>query len=151
MTRAGAVSILLSCSVLVSAAGAQPPAAAAAADLGGTSWQLVAFRGGDGEVLRPDDGLKYTLAFGPTGQLVVRLDCNRGRGTWKSSGAGRIEIGPLALTRALCSPESLHDRILRLLGYIASYRIKDGRLFLSLMADGGVFEFAPVPPAKPRA
>jgi para-nitrobenzyl esterase len=144
-----ALLLLLSCG-LNPAADAQAPAAPAA-DLGGHSWQLVAFRGGDGEVLRPDDGLKYTLAFGPNGQLVVRLDCNRGRGTWKSSGAGHVEIGPLALTRALCSPESLHDRVLRLLGYITSYTKRDGHLFLSLMADGGVFEFAPVPPAKPRA
>jgi para-nitrobenzyl esterase len=147
----GALSILLSCVWLSSVAGGQPPTAQAAADLGGTAWQLVAFRGGDGEVLRPDDGLKYTLAFGPTGQLVVRLDCNRGRGTWKSSGAGRLEIGPLALTRALCSPESLHDRILRLLGYISAYSIKNGHLFLALMGDGGVFELAPVPSAKSRA
>jgi para-nitrobenzyl esterase len=29
-------------------------------------------------------------------------------------------------------------------GYIRSYLIKDGHLFLSLMADGGIYEFEPV-------
>jgi para-nitrobenzyl esterase len=34
-------------------------------------------------------------------------------------------------------------------GYIRSYVVKDGRLFLSLMADGGIYEFEPVKKTKP--
>jgi putative lipoprotein len=33
--------------------------------------------------------------------------------------------------------------------FIRSYVIKDGHLFLALMADGGLYEFEPVIPAKP--
>ena len=110
--------------------------------LGGTSWQLVSFRGGDGTVLEPDDPSKYTLSFGADGRLSARIDCNRARGSWKSEGPSRLEFGPMAITRAQCPPGSLHDPIVRQLPYIRSYVIRDGRLYLSLMADGGTYEFA---------
>ena len=42
------------------------------------------------------------------------------------------------------SPRSLDDQIVKQWGYIRSYVTKDGRLFLSLMADGGIDEFEPV-------
>jgi para-nitrobenzyl esterase len=148
MSLACSITVLMS-SILVFTAPApaafgQPPSPAAAAALGGTQWELVAFRGGDGEVVKPDDGLKYTLAFDASGQVAARIDCNRGRGTWMSKGPGHIEFGPLALTRALCPAESLHDRIVRQWSSVRSYLINDGHLFLGLIADGGVYEFAPL-------
>ena len=111
--------------------------------LGGSSWQLVRFQGGDGSIVTPDDKAKYTLAFGADGSLSARIDCNRGHGTWKSSAPNQLELGLMALTRAMCPPDSLHDRIVRQLPFVRSYTIKDGRLFLSLMADGGIYEFEP--------
>jgi para-nitrobenzyl esterase len=111
--------------------------------LGNTSWQLVQFEGGDGTVLTPDDGTKYTLTFNADGSLAARIDCNRGSGAWKSTAPRKLELGPMALTRAMCPPESLHDRIVNHLPYVRSYVIKDGHLFLSLMADGGIYEFEP--------
>jgi heat shock protein HslJ len=122
------------------------PAAASAgvgSELGGTSWQLVRFEGGDETTLTPDDPTKYTLEFDADGSLTARIDCNRGRGTWESPAAGQLTLGPLALTRAMCPPGSLHDQIVRQLGYVRSYVLKDGRLFLALMADGGIYEFEP--------
>ena len=47
----------------------------------------------------------------------------------------------MAVTRAMCPPGSLHDHMIKQLPYVRSYVLKDGRLFLSLMADGGIFEF----------
>jgi para-nitrobenzyl esterase len=123
---------------------AAPPPQGGAGGLGGTSWQLVKFQGGDDTVLRPDDKSKYTLAFGADGTVNARIDCNRGRGGWKSPEKGRLEFGPMALTRAMCPPESLHDRMVKHLPFIRSYVMKDGHLFLSLMADGGIYEFEPV-------
>jgi para-nitrobenzyl esterase len=111
----------------------------------GTSWQLVKFQGGDGTVLTPDDRSKYTLAFPDDGVLTARIDCNRGRGGWKSSGPNQLEFGPMAVTRAQCPPGSLHDQIVKQLPYVRSYVVKDGHLFLSLMADGGIYEFEPAP------
>lgn len=125
-------------------AAAAPAAAPAIAGLGGTNWQLVRFEGGDGAVLIPDESSKYTLQFAADGSVAVRLDCNRGRGTWKEPQPGALELGPLALTRAACPPGSMHDQIARQWPYIRSYLIRDGHLHLALMADGGIYEFAPM-------
>lgn len=111
--------------------------------LTGTSWQLVRFEGGDGTMLTPDDKGKYTIAFGTNGRVSVRIDCNRGNGTWRSAGSNHLEFGPLALTRVICPPGSLHDRIVRHWPFVRSYVIRDGHLFLSLMADGGIYEYEP--------
>jgi para-nitrobenzyl esterase len=112
--------------------------------LGGTSWQLVKFQGGDGTVLTPDDKAKYTLAFAPDGVMSARVDCNRARAGWKSSGPNQLEFGPMAATRAQCPPGSLHDQIMRQLPNVRSYVVKGGHLYLSLMADGGIYEFESV-------
>jgi heat shock protein HslJ len=117
---------------------------AARSDLGGTTWRLVKFEGGDETILTPDDPAKYTIAFQSDGRLSARIDCNRGTGTWKSSGPPGLEFGPLALTRAMCPPGSLHDQIVKQWPYVRSYVMRDGHLFISLMADGGIYEFEPV-------
>jgi hypothetical protein len=39
-----------------------------------------------------------------------------------------------------CPPGSLHDRIVKDWSFVRSYVVKDGRLFLALMADGGIYE-----------
>jgi len=113
-------------------------------ELGGTSWQLVKFEGGDGKILAPDEKSKYTIAFESNGGVGARIDCNRGHGTWKSSGPNQIEFGPIALTRAMCPPAPLNDRLPRDWAYVRSYILRGGHLFLSLMADGGIYEFEPL-------
>ena len=133
-TAAGLVLILLA----LGCARVTPPES-----LAGTSWQLVKFQGGDGAVATPDVKSKYTVAFAADGTVNLRIDCNRGRGGWKSPGPGQLEFGPMAMTRAQCPPGSLHDHIVKRWSYVRSYVIKDGRLHLSLMADGGIYEFEP--------
>jgi len=128
--------------------GRNQQAGAARTSLAGTSWQLVTFQGSDDKTLTPDDRSKYTLAFGTDGTVSARFDCNRGRGKWTSPDGVQLELGPLALTRAMCPPGSLHDRLVKDWGFVRSYVIKDGHLFLSLMADGGIYEFEPIPPSK---
>jgi heat shock protein HslJ len=129
--------------------GRTPSSPSTSPKLDGTVWQLVKFQGGDDKTLTPDDGSKYTIQFMSGGQLAARIDCNRGRGTWKSSGENQITFGPLALTRAQGPPGSLHDQIVKQWTNIRSYVVKDGHLFLSLMADGGIYEFQPAKKAKP--
>jgi heat shock protein HslJ len=87
--------------------GRTPSSPSTSPKLDGTVWQLVKFQGGDDKTPTPDDGSKYTIQFMSGGQLAVRLDCNRGRGTWTSSGENQIMFGPLALTRAQCPPHFL--------------------------------------------
>lgn len=80
--------------------------------------------------------------------VAMRVDCNRGGGPWKSTGLGLLEFGQMAVTRAMCPPEFLHDRVLRDLPHFRSYVLKEGRLFLSLKADAGIYEFVPFREAK---
>ena len=130
--------------LLLTSSCARMPPQEMPAGLDGTSWQLVRFQGGDDKVLAPDDRAKYTIAFGADGVVRVRIDCNRGRGTWSSPGTNQLQLRPLALTHAMCPPGSLHDHIVKQWAFIRSYVFRDGRLFLSLMADGGIYEFEPL-------
>ena len=131
--------------LLANTAWAQPVQGTA---LEGTSWQLIRFEGGDGQILTPDDRSKYTIEFRAGGQLSARIDCNRGRGTWTSDGPNQLRFGPLALTRAKCPARSLHDQIVKQWDNIRSYVIRDTHLFLALMADGGIYEFEPIATPK---
>lgn len=134
------VSLVAAAAILSSLFGAPQNAASG---LAGTSWQLVKFQIGGDKALVPDDKAKYTIAFGADGKTNLRIDCNRGGGTWKTSGSDQFEFGPLALTRAMCPPGPLNDRIPKDWQDVRSYAIKNGHLFLSLMADGGTYEFEP--------
>lgn len=110
-------------------------------ELAGSAWRLVEIQSMDDSVTRPDDGAKYTLAFGEDGRVALRADCNLGTGTWTSARPSQLLFGPIATTRALCPPGSLDARFLRDLSYVRSYVLREGRLYLALMADGGIYVF----------
>lgn len=134
------LSLLLALGILVGCSSSPP---VRLAGIGNTSWQFVKFQGGNGAVLTPDDKAKYTLDFKNDGNVSVRFDCNKGRGTWILAGPNEVRFGPLALTRAACPPGSLHDHFVKQWANVRSYTLKDGHLFLSLIADGGSYEFEP--------
>jgi hypothetical protein len=119
------------------------PVLAASDGLSGTAWRLVQFQGGSGQLLRPDDGSNYTVEFRADSTLAVQLDCHRGRGIWVSRSTAKLELGPLALMRATCPQTPLSDQITKQWTFIRSYVLRDTHLFLSLMADGGTYEFEP--------
>jgi para-nitrobenzyl esterase len=133
--------LLLTLGILVGCASKQ----VSLAGIGGRSWQLVKFQGGDGKVLMPDDKTKYTVAFENNGNLSVRFDCNRGNGSWILNGPNQVRFGPLALTRAMCPPGSLYDHLVKQWPFVRGYSVTGGSLYLSLMADGGRYEFEPMP------
>jgi para-nitrobenzyl esterase len=137
--------LLLFAAITVAGCAATTAPDSATASLEGSSWRLVQIQMGDGATRAAIERSRYTLGFGENGVLNVRFDCNRGRGSWKSSGPGNVEFGPLALTRAMCPMGSLHDDLVRQWPFVRSYVVKDGRLYLSLMADGGTIEFEPAP------
>jgi heat shock protein HslJ len=120
------------------------------ATLAGTAWQLIAIQSMDDAqgTTRIADPSRFTLRLGTDGRATLQLDCNRGTGTWKATPAGdgttgNLEFGPIAATRALCPPPHLDERLARDLAYVRGYMLKDGKLFLSLMADGGIYEWRP--------
>jgi heat shock protein HslJ len=126
------------------AAGSQP-----GVSLAGTHWRLVEFQSMDDATgtQRPRDGTLYTMWLHGDGSVTMQLDCNRARGAWsveasEDASSGRFTFGPLASTRALCPPPSMDQSILAQFPYIRSYLLKDGRLYLSLMADGGIYVWA---------
>lgn len=86
----------------------EPVAAANSSELAGTAWQLVKIMEMDDSTHVGDDQSLYTLEFVADGTAIVRLDCNRGTGTWRSTQPGRLEFGPIAATSAECGPASLH-------------------------------------------
>ena len=128
----------------------EPTISSSTNPLAGTSWRLVEFQSMDDATgaVRPDNPSLYTMRLNRDGTVIMRLNCNRASGTWfaEPSGndeSGRFEFGPLAGTRALCPPPSLDEKFLAQATFIRSYMLKDGRLYLSLMADGGIFAWEP--------
>lgn len=116
-----------------------PLSAAAQAPLAGTSWELVELRSPKdsiGIVRVPDPSL-YRLELGTDGAVALRLDCNRGRGTWRSEEPHRLEFGAIAMTRAMCPPGSLEPRVARELPWVRVHAIQGDTLRLELFADGG--------------
>jgi putative lipoprotein len=121
-----------------------PPRSPQSVNLAGTAWQLVRFQGGNGATRVPDVRSNYTISFGADGRVAARIDCNSGSGTWTSAGSSQLTFGPLVTTRVACRPGSLYNQIARNWQYVRSYTMRNGHLFLSLMADGGTYEFEPI-------
>jgi para-nitrobenzyl esterase len=141
------IAALAACAVALLA---QTPSSEAVADLTGPVWQLVQFLSKDGNLRLPDERARYTLVFQKDGRVNARLDCNRGNGSWKSTGHNKIEFRPMAMTRAMCPPQSMSDQLGHDLSLVRSYSLKNGHLFLDL-GDGGIYEFEPQPaPPAPR-
>ena len=102
---------------------------------------------------RVADPALYTMRLNPDGSVAFRLNCNSASGTWTAESgpepsSGRFEFGPLAATMALCPPPSVDEQVSKQAPYFRSYLLKDGRLYLSLMADGGIFVWEPAEPGK---
>jgi len=140
---AAGASFLLAGTVLSASATSESP-------LAGTDWRLVQFQSMDDAVgtVRPEDPSRYTMRLNADGTVSMRLDCNRANGTWSAEPSpdgtsGRFEFGPLAATSALCPPPNLDEQIARQAAYIRGYLLRDGRLHLSLMADGGIYTWEP--------
>lgn len=120
--------------------------------LAGTRWQLVEFQSMDDAIgtLRPADPTVFTMDLNEDGTVSMRLDCNRATGSWSAepsadASSGRFEFGRLAFTRALCPPPNLDEQIARDAEFVRGYLLRDGRLYLSLMADAGIYAWEVVP------
>lgn len=116
----------------------EPPA-----NLAGTSWGLVYFQpsGGGANPVVPPRVDRYTADFRADGTLALRLDCNRATARWQAipSGRGALSVTAGAMTRAFCGDGALDTRIAQDLEKIRSFKVEDGRLFLSLEAGAGTY------------
>ena len=132
-----------------------PGAPAAANPLSGTAWRLVEIQSMDDSTgtTRVDDPSRYTMRLNADGSVALRLNCNSASGNWSAEAgpdpsSGRFEFGPLAATSALCPPPSVDEQVTKQAPYFRSYLLEDGRLYLSLMADGGIFVWESVASGK---
>ena len=116
-----------------------------------TEWRLVEFQSMDDSIgtVKPNDPSLYTMRLNGDGTVNMRLNCNRANGTWSAEPSsdgtsGRFEFGPLAGTRALCPPPSMDEQVMAHSKWVRSFFLKDGNLYLSLMADGGIYAWEPI-------
>ena len=156
-----AVLILLSGEIMVGSWTAADDKAATPTSgnpLAGTGWRLVEFQSMDDKIgaMRPGDPSLYTMRLNQDGTVTMRLNCNRASGTWSAEpstdpSSGRFQFGPMAATRALCPPPSMDEHILTQAEFVRGYLLKGGRLYLSLMADGGIYAWEPDTGESPAA
>jgi len=132
-------------------AGAEVDTSGQVEGLTGTAWRLAEIQSMDDAigVTRPDDPSLYTMRLQADGTASFRLNCNRATGTWSADPSadptnGRLEFGPLAVTSALCPPPSLDEELAAQLAYVRGYLLKQGRLYLSLMADAAIIAWDPI-------
>ena len=122
--------------------------AAAPEPLTGTSWQLLSI-----ESMAPaeqpsttiDEPGLYRVTFGDDGRATFQVHCNRGSSTWQAEAAapdsGSLTFGELALTRMFCPQPSAGTLVAAALGQVRSYLLSDGKLHMSLEADGGIMHW----------
>ncbi|MCB0108792.1 MAG: META domain-containing protein, partial [Caldilineaceae bacterium] len=110
----------------------------------GVTWQLAKIEYADDRVETPADPAQYTLLLAEDSSLAAQSDCNQGRGSYELDGDA-IAIGPLAVTAALCPPESLADAYVKGLTTAATYAIEDGELSIYFGPDEGVMRFTAAP------
>lgn len=118
--------------------------------LSGTSWALVSIQSMDDAqgTTTITEPARYTVTFAADGSARFLLDCNRGSGTWHSeqagSESGALRFERIATTRMQCPPTALDQKLMRDMPYVRSYLLRDGRLHLGLLADGGIYAWTPI-------
>ncbi|MGG6237906.1 META domain-containing protein [Nodosilinea sp. AN01ver1] len=108
----------------------------------GTLWKLQQIQMNNDTVLVPDQPEHYTAEFLEDGTLLVRADCNRGRGQYSTTDDRSLEVSPIATTLAACPEGSIGNEFVQALGNSAIYFFQGGSLFIDLTADGGTMQFS---------
>ncbi len=103
----------------------------------GTLWKLQQIQMNDDTLLVPDQPEHYTAEFLADGTLLVRADCNRGRGQFSTSDDRSLEVSPIATTLAACPEGSIGNDFVQALGNADSYFFQDGNLVIELIYGSG--------------
>ena len=104
-------------------------------------WSVDAFKAAGANPVVPPRVERYTADFKSDDTLALGLDCNRATARWQvvPSGRGTLSVLPGAMTRAFCGDGALDTRIAQDLEKIRSFKVEDGRLFLTLEAGAGTY------------
>jgi para-nitrobenzyl esterase len=124
-------------------ASAPPPAPApapsgSAGELAGTAWQLAGLASGDGLLATPDNPSLYLVSFAPDGNIGITADCNRASGLWVSTQPGKIAVGGIVSTLAMCPEGSLSGDFIEGLQGATLYSFEGEALRLSTASGGSV-------------
>jgi heat shock protein HslJ len=145
--------------LILASCGGQPvptpvPGQISVADIYEISWQWAELAEAEpaGQSLVPDPE-NYTLLFLPGGPLFVQAGCNAASGSYQLEG-NQLTLELEETTSASCSPESLSDQFLELLGRVDTAAMDKDRLVLYLEQDAGHMTFdyggpAGAPKAEP--
>ncbi len=126
--------------------------------LADSQWRLLAFQSMDDTqgTIYPDAQNQYVMTLHRDGTVLIELACRSLQGEWSSSASADLTSGPLILhslvsSEPTCLPPVLDEHIIKQAPYIRSYLLKDNRLYLSLMADGGIYAWKNLPlPTTPE-
>ena len=118
----------------------------APASLLGKEWFFVGFQSSSDDQPKIEVPLakaNYSVTFEPSGRASMQLDCNRGHGEWTSSDLtqpmGSLRFGPVASTMMGCLNAHSKEGFTPDFEHIGGYRLEGGDLYLSLIADGGIY------------
>jgi heat shock protein HslJ len=110
-------------------------------ELTGTTWTWIGFTS-PSEQVAVDSPASYAVTFQQDGTVNITADCNQGQGSYQVNGQSlQIQVG--SITKAACPPGSFSDKFIQYLGSAALYSLKEGSLYVDLIADGGTLVFAP--------
>ncbi len=97
-------------------------------NLGGSRWKVIELHP-DGQTTALLPTKDYILEFKTDATLNIKLDINNCFSGYALPEAGKINISPLACTKACCDSD-LATQIARSLQFMTAYSIKDDRLEL---------------------
>lgn len=101
------------------------------------NWQSLRNSGGLTTVKNSD---KFSIEFATDGKISLRTDCNRGGGTYKTSGE-ILTFSPIFSTKMGCPAGSMESVYFSNLQTAKSYKIQNGSLQIKL-ANGGTMKFS---------
>jgi heat shock protein HslJ len=131
--------------------GAIPPTSTpvpAGPPIAGTSWFWRSFIKADGSQTTITEYDNYVLEFLAGGMVSVLADCNKGSGTYRTSGT-QITIQVSAATQASCGSESLGTQYITQLNASFAYAVQNG--VLALFSNDGTMNFGPTVLVTPTA
>jgi heat shock protein HslJ len=120
-----------------------PPAPVRSLTLGSSIWRWARLVNGAGTETNNVSPDRYTIQFRPAeGQVSIRSDCQSATGTF-SSDERTLAITLIAMTNAMCAPDSQADLFIGLVSQAESYSFEGDTLVFKLRGDGGNLYLSP--------
>ena len=141
----GGLVLVLALALSACGSTAEPPR-----PLDGTSWRLLSLESMSDQqgTTTVDDPSRYTVEFGTDGRAAFRIDCNRGNSDLAGRRGGAGLRKPVVRADrhdpdGLPAARHWSGEVSTALGYVRGFLLKDGRLHMSLLADGGILHWEP--------